>query len=231
MKKALFLASALMALSMAVTVSAAVEGVSSEGGIGDIQETQTEQAPMLAVNAGDVINIKVTGATGDITLLSAKVGETESNDTIQYVNQYDSTQTDISYTVRELPDKNGIYYLKINDGTNTATYYYKYGRPESVTGEGGVSYYIKDNFGDVTSAAYVATFSLNGATVNEVGYEIGVAGGNSVTQKASINPIFGEGDIAFGITVYNIPTETFDTQISNLTVSPFVNFTTTEAAE
>ncbi len=230
MKKALFLASALMALSMAVTVSAAVDGVSSEGGIGDIQKTQTEQAPMLAVNAGDVINIKVTGATGDITLLSAKVGETESNDTIQYVNQYDSTQTDISYTVRELPDKNGIYYLKINDGTNTATYYYKYGRPESVTSE-GVSYYTKVNFGDVTSAAYVATFSLNGATVNEVGYEIGVEGGKSVTQKTEISPISGEGDIAFGITVYNIPTTDFNTQISNLTVSPFVNFTTTEAAE
>lgn len=157
MKLKLFLATALLVTAAAVTASADAPTVSTptSDGFGEISTTEADSRTMMAVNAGDTIEFTVAGATGDVTLLSAKQGVDADSDTTQYVNQYDTAtltanNNTISYTVRELENQNGIYYLKLNDGTTTHTYYYKYGRPELVVGDdvadANATYYVKAYF-------------------------------------------------------------------------------------
>lgn len=250
MKLKLFLATALLVTAAAVTASADAPTVSTptSDGFGEISTTETDSSAMMAVNAGDTIEFTVTGATGDVTLLSAKQGVDAGSDTIQYVNQYDAAtlaaaDNTISYTVRNLEEQNGIYYLKLNDGTTTHTYYYKYGRPELIAGEGveeSATYYVKAYFDengkksteeatDKYALGYVATFNLNGAAVDEYGFTLKKSGVENKSSGAkAASEITGSGSFAFGVTVYDIPDST---KLSDFTVEPYVTYTTTTASE
>lgn len=245
MKLKLFLATALLVTAAAVTASADAPTVSTptSDGFGEISTTETDSSAMMAVNAGDTIEFTVTGATGDVTLLSAKQGVYAGSDTIQYVNQYDAAtlaaaDNTISYTVRNLEEQNGIYYLKLNDGTTTHTYYYKYGRPELIAGEGveeSATYYVKAYFDkngkksteeatDKYALGYVATFNLNGAAVDEYGFTLKKINSDSPDQSSGAkaeSEITGSGSFAFGVTVYDIPDEK---TINEFKVEPFVTY-------
>ena len=241
MKLKLFLATALLVTAAAVTASAdPVVTAPTSDGFGEISTTETDSSAMMAVNAGDTIEFKVAGATGDVTLLSAKQGVDAGSDTIQYVNQYDAAtlaaaDNTISYTVRNLEEQNGIYYLKLNDGTTTHTYYYKYGRPELIAGEGveeSATYYVKAYFDengkkstkDATNKyalGYIATFDLNGATVDKYGFTL-TTKTKTISSEGTESPsINGNGSFAFGVTVYDIPDEK---TINEFKVEPFVTY-------
>lgn len=210
MKFKVFLAASLILASTTVFVSAeetssvdvgAVTGENNPAVSGSIVEEYTadSQTAMLVVNPGDSINIAVTGAQDNVTLLSYKVNSSSpASGNIQYVNQYivdESWDGQITYIVREIVDDNdnvedGLYCLKLNCGDGVKTLYYKVGSPElaeSVSGIANATYYTRVDFTDnnytddtivagaydgTTSVSYKATFSPNGDAVTQYGFKV-----------------------------------------------------------
>lgn len=254
MKLKLFIATAAVAMACSVAVSAKIESVGAKDGdvprYGTVQDATDEQSQMLAVNVGDTINITVTNATGDVTLLSYKADESAPDSAnIQYVDQYEDSDNDgnvnIAYKIRELEGKDGVYCLKINDGSGSATtVYYKVGTPELVDASENIikNYYVQYNFGenfstqeDGTKSEYAGTSSVvyraklngNGGTITGYGFNVGktnvkpYAGKLPVDTEGKEAPVTISGDFAFDVTIYNIKGMN---ELEDLKVSPYVNY-------
>lgn len=105
MKLKLFLATALLVTAAAVTASADAPTVSTptSDGFGEISTTEADSRTMMAVNAGDTIKFTVAGATGDVTLLSAKA-ESEITGSGSFA---------FGVTVYDIPDEKTINEFKV----------------------------------------------------------------------------------------------------------------------
>lgn len=244
MKLKILIATACVAMACSAAVSAETTNVTGTGA-GTVQSEAAEQTKMLAVNKDDTINITVnTTAGSDVTLLSYKYDEPAASDNIQYVDQYvagDDGKVDITYKIRELVEKDGVYCLKINDGSSggVKTVYYKVGAPELVSADGSTTttYYKKVSFGstgdrdginkDTTSVAYKATYKING-NINEYGFSVTLNKTATSLNKVDAEISSNEGDFAFGITIYGISPDE-EGLIEKIEVTPIVNYTTTTA--
>lgn len=87
-------------------------------------------ASMPCFRPGDVIIFTIGNLTAgeELTLITYKNGETPSDSTVQYINQYtvSGTTQAVNYTIRDLTS--GIYMLELNGGTSgKKTFYYKVG--------------------------------------------------------------------------------------------------------
>lgn len=241
MKLKLLFAAVMVSVATVISASA-MSNVTKSGGLATTVENQRD---MLAVSAADTINIKVTGVTGSLTLLSYKNGQEPTADNIQYIRQYtpDSEgEVNVSFKIRSIIPKNGsntengLYCVKLNDGANkVTTLYYKVGKPVAVTDD-GVKYYQrvdftsndKNNIGAGTfSLAYKANFKLNGGVVNQYGFTASYDSGTEQSTVEDDIEFSGAGDFSFGVTIHGIPN---DTDISKLKVVPFVNYAVNNSA-
>ncbi|MBQ8636928.1 MAG: hypothetical protein IJ423_02905 [Clostridia bacterium] len=239
MKVKMFSLISMIMLAFSVSVSAA-STVTSDGE-GDASVGMPEnQTHIMAVNPGDTITIQVSNAADDITLISYK-GSMPVADKMQYINQYDQeTTTKITYVIREIDNtQNGLYLLRINDGTNVSSFYYKVGRPVLSTESESVNYYKKvdftgrnDEFNNTTSVAYLASFTPAGGTVERYGFTVKNNLSTAEEKDVYINGgIAGDAEYQFGITIYNLKAyedNTIEEIINNLVVLPYVNYSDTE---
>lgn len=142
MRKAisLFLAASVLCLSTsamaaAPTISGNVGGSLTNGDSGTRNNVVAfgnaeDAANMPGFRPGDTIIFTVGSLTvGDeVTLITYKNGDTPSNSTVQYINQYtaEAATQAIRYTIRSGLTQ-GIYKLEINGGGTVSNFYYKVG--------------------------------------------------------------------------------------------------------
>lgn len=131
MRKAisLFLAASVLCLSTSAMAAPGTSAVTGSRNSTTTMPTSTGSS-MPCFKPGTTITFNVTNLTiGDeVTLITYKNGDTPSNSTVQYINQYtaEATTQGISYTIRSgLPQ--GIYELEINGGGTVSKFYYKVG--------------------------------------------------------------------------------------------------------
>ncbi len=190
----------------------------------------------------------MTNAKGDVTLLSYKADESAPDSyNIQYVDQYEDSDNDgtvnIAYKIRELEGKDGVYCLKINDGSGSATtVYYKVGTPELVDASENANiiktYYVQYNFGEnfstqngttseyagTSSVVYRAKLNGNGGTIAGYGFNVGkseITSHPGVLSDSSNATVTVGGEFVFDVTIYNIKDIN---ELDGLTVSPYVNY-------
>ncbi len=251
MKFKVFILSLVLALA-ACTVSYAASTVTSDG-VGDAYQGSVipaDQTMIMAVNPGDTITIDIAGATDSITLISYKGSEPQP-DNIQHLNQYSKNTTSISYIVRDISStQNGLYLLRLNDGTTTYDFYYKVGRPlldNNDNPDSSVNYYRRVDFGyddgeteptsdiydGTTSVAYLATFTPAGDAVTKYGFSVKMNKDSTKSLDRSVEGnITGDGEFIFGITIFNMKPDngkTVDQLISELVVTPYVNYSVENA--
>ena len=251
MKLKILIATACVAMACSLAVSAETT-VKSDDGAGEVTTSVAEQNTMLAVNVGDTISISVTtDPESDITLLSYRYGEEADSNNIQYVDQYVADASgicDITYKIRELADKDGVYCLKINDGSTSgvATVYYKVGAPELVDEADNVisTYYVqynfthnsaaegaKSEFAGTSSVVYRASLKGNGGNISGYGFNVGIdtikSYSGDMPENAAIT-VDNNGSFTFDMTIYKI--DDFD-KLAKVQVVPYVNYATDTASD
>ena len=245
MKLKLLFAAVMMSVATVVSASA-MSNVTGNAGMATTVENQRD---MLAVTSDDTINIKVTGVSGSLTLLSYKNGQEPSPDNIQYIRQYTpdaSGDVDVTFKIRSIIPKgqsgnseNGLYCVKLNDGAGAVnTLYYKVGKPSNITAGTDVNYFQKVDFtradekgeGEGTiSVAYKANFKLSGGCVNEYGFTVMYDNDTKNAKNSFVKEFIfeGSGEFSFGVTVHDIENAE---DVNKISAIPYVNYVENNSA-
>lgn len=206
MKKlvALLVSCSLMSASIAANAASVGNLTGTESNNDNAQlATENTVSLMPCFRAGDTISFDLSGlsAGSTVTLISSKVSAAGaySNTNVQYINQYDEVGENqlIGFTVRA--GQEGIYDLKINDGTNTATFYYMVANPLFNTLKGGTdvaptNYYVK---GDLYYAGTSGFYNLGYVGTIEMGTDevsladAGVENIGFTITKGSVSDTYG----------------------------------------
>lgn len=147
---AILLAVATMSFATSALAATGTNSLKKNGSDNGTFAASADAVSMPTYAASDEISFVISGATnGDsITLLSSKNDAEESNDTIQYIDEYDNitgTTQDVTYVIRDLDE--GVYDLKIKVGGNDLyEVYYKVGSGS------GIIYGDADGNGEFTAA-------------------------------------------------------------------------------
>lgn len=131
-----FLAVSMLCVSCNAFAAGSISSVSgSRNGKDAVVSNYSSKTSMPGFRTGDTITFNLSGLTTDevVTLISAACDSSGaiadvSDDSVQYINQYDvsASSKTIEYRVRNLDA--GIYALLMNDGSGTiAKFYYKVG--------------------------------------------------------------------------------------------------------
>lgn len=257
MKLKLFVLTAVLSGILAVSASAAVtgtgakdeKGVARYGSAAAEMTDETKQMDILNVNAGDIFSFTVSDPGDYITVITYLEGGELGNDTILYVNQYaardeqnngDYTKgqaTTFEYKVRS-GLANGIYRLEVNSGNDKSEkLWYKLGRANLLNESGDVSttYFIKKAFGEKISVGYKATYegTKNGGYLSGAGFAIRKKTDEGLSKEALYSKLKDfnfktEGNVTYGMTIYDIPSEQ---DLATIDVQPYVEYDNTPKAQ
>ena len=117
------------------------------------ENTETTKAAMPCFRAGDTLNFKVNGLSGNqLTIISYKVDKDIANETVQYIDQrtISNSEDTIKYVIRNI--EQGIYKVSVKSGSDDVySLYYKVGTPTVETvKKDNMNYFIKQNNSDGT---------------------------------------------------------------------------------
>lgn len=244
---------------MAICCAGSAFAATSDGNVTNSRNSNTtlqteisETTKMPCFRAGDTLNFKVNGLSGNqLTIISYKVDKDIANETVQYIDQrtISGTTDTIKYVIRNIDQ--GIYRVAVKD-SNSSVYnlYYKVGTPtvETVT-ETGKNYFIEqDNKDGTYSIGYVGKANMGSkdvsfadAGVKSFGFDYGDYGKTylddskmaeiykELDDKIAKNEIQGAYSVYFVQTIYSIPKNDLSTA-EGITAEAVMTDTTTSGS-
>ncbi len=238
MKKLALVLCTVMAICCAGSAFAAVESDKSvdfsRNSNTTLQGSVENKAAMPCFRAGDTLNFKVNGLSGNqLTIISYKVDKDIANETVQYIDQrtISNSEDTIKYVIRNI--EQGIYKVSVKSGSDDVySLYYKVGTPtvETVKTD-NVNYFIKQTNSDGTySIGYVGKANMGSkdvsfadAGVKSFGFDYGDYGKKylddskmtkiykELDDKIAKNEIQGAYSVYFVQTIYSIPASDLST--------------------
>lgn len=217
-----------------------------------LQGSVENKAAMPCFRAGDTLNFKVNGLSGNqLTIISYKVDKDIANETVQYIDQrtISGTTDTIKYVIRNIDQ--GIYRVAVKDSTSSVyNLYYKVGTPTVETvKKDNMNYFIKQNNSDGTySIGFVGRADMGSkdvsfadAGVKSFGFDYGDYGkkyldDSKMTEiykeldaKIAKNEIQGAYSVYFVQTIYSIPKSDLSTAESINAEAVMTDTTTSES--